>query len=333
MFKDEVEKKVQAILKAQEKSTEEIQAEDEAKEIRAQKLIDKVTSPLLSKLRAEAERADRAEQVAKKMADDALAKTNSMNPYSSELKGTSFHKHVHEILAKKFPQDKFVDSNVGEKGGDIEHHIYDETGEHIATNLMECKDVKNFKQEFIPKLLEDMSLTKPLKALKGLIYATKMPSSIIGGAEGGAKNLSLKGKQDVPYVDDKQNYLICPSNDEQMIFTASCMREISLKTTLGLKIQMSLSEQPDLFSFFNSTDFRNELNKQARNQQMKNNFRAKALKLAEATKAAMEEAFECDDLAFSFLKEILMNVPGVEHEKLVVKPEAKLLEAQNTFNN
>ena len=336
-FNDQVEQQVQARLKEKEKSPEEIQAEEEANEDEVQKRLMKygkeISAPLESQIRMEKERADRAEKKAKEIADQALAKTQNMNPVSSELKGTTFHKHVHDILANKFPLDVFVDSNVGIKGGDIEHQIHDEFGEHIATNLIECKDVQTFSQKFIPQLLEDMSLTKPLKAMKGMIFTTKMPSSIIGGAKGGAKNLSLKDKQDIPYVDEKQNYVICPDNDDQMIFTATCMREISLKTSLGLKIQERLSEQPDLFSFFNSVDFRNELNKQARNQQMKNNNRAKALKLVEDAKEAMEDAFECDDLAFSFLMQILQTVPGVEYEKLDVKPEAKLLEVKNTKHN
>jgi len=319
------------------KTPEQIEAEEAAKEDEVQKRLMKhgkeVSAPLESKLRIAIERADRAEKRAREIADEARAKTEGMNPVSSELKGTTFHKHVHDILANKFPLDVFIDSNVGIKGGDIEHQIHDEFGEHIATNLIECKDVKTFAQKFIPQLLEDMSLTKPLKAMKGMIFTTKMPSSIIGGAEGGAKNLSLTGKQDIPYVDEKQNYVICPDNDDQMIFTATCMREISLKTSLGLKIQERLSEQPDLFSFFNSVDFRNELNKQARNQQMKNNNRAKALKLVEDAKEAMEDAFECDDLAFSFLMQILQTVPGVEYEKLDVKPEAKLLEVKNSKHN
>ena len=336
-FNDEVEQEVQARMKEREKSPEEIKAAKDAEEEifqeRLMKYGKQISAPLESQIRMEKERADRAEKQAKEIADQALAKTQNMNPVSSELKGTTFHKHVHDILANKFPLDVFVDSNVGIKGGDIEHQIHDEFGEHVATNLIECKDVKTFAQKFIPQLLDDMSLTKPLKAMKGMIFTTKMPSSIIGGADGGAKNLSLKDKQDIPYVDEKQNYIICPDNDDQMIFTATCMREISLKTSLGLKIQERLSKQPDLFSFFNSVEFRNELNRQARNKQMKLNYRAKALKLVEDAKDAMEDAFECDDLAFSFLEQILRTVPGVEIKKLDDKSEVKLLEVKNSKPN
>jgi hypothetical protein len=330
---DLVDQEVKAKLKENEKSPEQIEAEEEAKEVLLLNHGKQVAAPLEAEKRILRERAERAEKRVQEFADEASAKAKSMNPVSSELKGTAFHKHVHDILAKKFPLDIFVDSNVGIKGGDIEHQIHDDTGEHVATNLIECKDVKTFSQKFIPQLLEDMSLTKSLKAMKGMIFTTKMPSCIIAGAEGGAKNLNLKDKQDIPYVDEKQNYVICPDNDDQMIFTATCMREISLKTSLGLKIQESLSEQPDLFSFFNSVDFKNELNKQARNQQMKKNYRAKALKLIEDTKGAMEDAFECDDLAFSFLRNILQTVPGVEYEKLDDKSEAKLLEVKNSKYN
>tara|TARA_X000000368_G_scaffold175652_1_gene138557 strand:- start:360 stop:644 length:285 start_codon:yes stop_codon:yes gene_type:complete len=84
---------------------------------------------------------------------------------------------------------------------------------------------------------------------------------------------------------------------------------------------------------YHSVEFRNELNKQARNQQMKKNYRAKALKLVEDAKDAMEDAFECDDLAFSFLEQILRTVPGVEIKKLDDKSEAKLLEVKNSKHN
>ena len=112
----------------------------------------------------------------RKKAEEA-ARAASQAPV--ERKGEVREELLEEYLEKEFPTDKFEAVKKGQKGGDIVQSVMIK-GESVGNILYESKDVLNFDEKWVQKLLNDMS---KVDATVGFIFTKAMPKKSRGFVE------------------------------------------------------------------------------------------------------------------------------------------------------
>ena len=73
-----------------------------------------------------------------------------------ERKGEVQEELLEEYLKKEFPQDKFEPVKKGKRGADVIQFVQSKN-QTIGKMLHESKDVLNFDEKWVSKLLDDMS--------------------------------------------------------------------------------------------------------------------------------------------------------------------------------
>src|SRR6056300_90210 len=192
------------------------------------------------RLKAEAEKAEmkKAFQIdmdrMRKKAEEA-ARAASQAPV--ERKGEVREELLEEYLEKEFPTDKFEAVKKGQKGGDIIQSVIIK-GEPVGNILYESKDVLNFDEKWVQKLLNDMS---KVDATVGFIFTKAMPKKSKG------------------FVEEREGgrVIICseyPILKQLVSFTRKLIQ--ANKANIANSQNEISSKLKNLFNYLNSNEFR-----------------------------------------------------------------------------
>ena len=100
----------------------------------------------------------------KKQADDMKKKIEELqqkaNLTSQQLQGEVLELELEEFLKKEFPLDEIKEVGKGIKGADIMQVVSDASGKECGVIIWESKRTKNWEEEWVAKLKEDMRTTK-----------------------------------------------------------------------------------------------------------------------------------------------------------------------------
>ena len=127
--------------------------------------------------KAEMEKAYKIDMDRMRKKAEETARAASQAPV--ERKGEVREELLEEYLIKEFPKDKFQGVKKGQKGGDIIQTVMI-NGEAVGNILHESKDVLNFDEKWVGKLLDDMT---KVDATVGVIFTKVMPKQSKGFAE------------------------------------------------------------------------------------------------------------------------------------------------------
>ena len=170
----------------------------------------------------------------RKKAEEA-ARAASQAPV--ERKGEVREELLEEYLEKEFPTDKFEAVKKGQKGGDIIHSVIIK-GESVGNILYESKDVLNFDEKWVQKLLNDMS---KVDATVGFIFTKAMPKKSKG------------------FVEEREGgrVIICSEYPilRQLVSTTRKLIQANKANIASSKDEIS-PKLKDLFNYLNSNEFR-----------------------------------------------------------------------------
>ena len=192
------------------------------------------------RLKAEAEKAEmkKAYQIdmdrMRKKAEEA-ARAASQAPV--ERKGEVREELLEEYLEKEFPSDKFKSVKKGQRGGDVIQSVVIK-GEQVGNILHESKDVLNFDEKWVQKLLDDMS---KVDATVGFLFTKAMPKKSKG------------------FVEEREGgrVIICSEYPilRQLVSTTRKLIQAN-KSNLSNSQNEILPKLKDLFNYLNSNEFR-----------------------------------------------------------------------------
>ena len=192
------------------------------------------------RLKAEAEKAEmkKAYQIdmdrMRKKAEEA-ARAASQAPV--ERKGEVREELLEEYLEKEFPSDKFKSVKKGQRGGDVIQSVIIK-GEQVGNILHESKDVLNFDEKWVQKLLDDMS---KVDATVGFLFTKAMPKKSKG------------------FVEEREGgrVIICSEYPilRQLVSTTRKLIQAN-KSNLSNSQNEILPKLKDLFNYLNSNEFR-----------------------------------------------------------------------------
>jgi len=192
------------------------------------------------RLKNEAEKAEikKAHQIdmdrMRKKAEET-ARAASQSPV--ERQGEVREEILEEYLKKEFPSDKFEGVKKGQKGGDIIQSVIIK-GKPVGNILYESKDVLNFDEKWVQKLLNDMS---KVDATLGFIFTKVMPKKSKG------------------FVEEREGGRIIICSEYQIL---KPLVSFSRKFIQANKANISSNKDEispklkDLFNYLNSNEFR-----------------------------------------------------------------------------
>ncbi len=100
----------------------------------------------------------------KKQADDMKKKIEELqqkaNLTSQQLQGEVLELELEEFLIKEFPTDEIKPVGKGIRGADVMQVVHDSVGRECGIIIWESKRTKDWKEEWVSKLKEDMRTTK-----------------------------------------------------------------------------------------------------------------------------------------------------------------------------
>ena len=154
-----------------------------------------------------------------------------------ERQGEVREELLEEYLEKEFPTDKFEAVKKGQKGGDIIQSVIIK-GEPVGNILYESKDVLNFDEKWVQKLLNDMS---KVDATVGFIFTKAMPKKSKG------------------FVEEREGgrVIICSEYPilRQLVSTTRKLIQANKANIASNKDEIS-PKLKDLFNYLNSNEFR-----------------------------------------------------------------------------
>ena len=160
------------VKKFKEASEQESKNIKNESEIRAKK-DQKEREALEEKLRKQA-KAHQIDMNRMRTKSEAAARAASQSPV--ERKGETQEELIEEFLKKYFPMDQYEPVKKGKRGADVIQFIYHQQQE-IGKILHESKDVLNFDEKWVGKLIDDMHRED---AMIGIIYTEVMPKKSKG---------------------------------------------------------------------------------------------------------------------------------------------------------
>ena len=192
------------------------------------------------RLKKEAELAEikRAHQIdidrMRKKAEEA-ARAASQSPV--ERKGEVREELLEEYLSNEFPKDKFKEVKKGQRGADVIQTVM-VNGEAMGNILYESKDVLNFDEKWVAKLLDDMT---KVDATVGFIFTKVMPKKSKG------------------FVEEREGgrVIICSEYPilKQLVSTTRKLIQSERKANDKSEDQIS-TKLKDLLKYLNSNEFR-----------------------------------------------------------------------------
>lgn len=109
---------------------------------------------------------------------EEAARAASQSPV--ERKGEVQEDLLEDYLKKEFPYDNFEPVKKGKRGADVIQFVQNKNNETVGKILHESKDVLNFDEKWVSKLLDDMTNEN---ATIGVIYTKAMPKKSNGLVE------------------------------------------------------------------------------------------------------------------------------------------------------
>ena len=134
-------------------------AENEKKKIEGEytKKLEKEKTQISSKHQMDLERKDKELEILKKRQQKKVEEMEKqLKQKSVEVQGEIQEELLEDFLRRKFPQDRVEAVNKGVKGGDCILSINNQSEKDCAKIYFESKDHKNFKEDWVDKLLNDM---------------------------------------------------------------------------------------------------------------------------------------------------------------------------------
>ena len=134
-------------------------AENEKKKIEEEytKKLEKEKTQISSKHQMDLERKDKELEILKKRQQKKVEEMEKqLKQKSVQMQGEIQEELLEDFLRRKFPQDRVESVNKGVKGGDCILSINNQSEKDCAKIYFESKDHKNFKEDWVDKLLKDM---------------------------------------------------------------------------------------------------------------------------------------------------------------------------------
>jgi hypothetical protein len=192
------------------------------------------------RLKAEADKAElkKAHQIdMERMRKKAEETARAASQAPVERQGEVREELLEEYLEKEFPSDKFEAVKKGQKGGDIIQSVIIK-GDPVGNILYESKDVLNFDEKWVQKLLNDMS---KVDATVGFIFTKAMPKKSKG------------------FVEEREGgrVIICSEYPilRQLVSTTRKLIQANKANIASNKDEIS-PKLKDLFNYLNSNEFR-----------------------------------------------------------------------------
>lgn len=233
--KEEATKQAAAeVEKIKKQTTEDFKKQKQELEIKAKQDQEK------ERLKAEADKAElkKAHQIdMERMRKKAEETARAASQAPVERQGEVREELLEEYLEKEFPSDKFEAVKKGQKGGDIIQSVIIK-GEPVGNILYESKDVLNFDEKWVQKLLNDMSR---VDATVGFIFTKAMPKKSKG------------------FVEEREGgrVIICseyPILKQLVSFTRKLIQ--ANKANIASNKDEISPKLKDLFNYLNSNEFR-----------------------------------------------------------------------------
>ena len=119
----------------------------------------------------------------KKIADlekQAEAMQHKANQVSGQLKGEVLELTFENELRAAFPEDTIEEVSKGVRGADVQQTVHNQRGVHCGTILWESKNARNWKDDWIHKLKEDVLEAKAhIPAMVSIVLPEESASGII----------------------------------------------------------------------------------------------------------------------------------------------------------
>lgn len=162
---------IESLTESNRKATEEIQKmlKNEADlkqqvhdaDVEAQKKFNGQIDDIYKKAKEKADEEHAAEIAAlKKKVDDANEATETikrkLEQGSQQLQGEVQELQLEDCLHQEFPMDRIEEVEKGKLGADVIQTVVNDIGKPCGVIVWESKNVKGWKNEFIPKLRSDM---------------------------------------------------------------------------------------------------------------------------------------------------------------------------------
>ena len=233
--KEEIEKQSAAEVEKVKKTANDYLKKQRAEfEIKAKQDQDKEREKLEAII-AEKEKAHQIDLERMRRKTEEAARAASQSP--SERKGETREELLEEFLKREFPMDNFTPVKKGQRGADVIQSVIIK-GDTIGNILHESKDVINFDEKWVQKLLDDMG---KVNATVGFIFTKAMPKKSKG------------------FVEDREGgrVIICseyPILKQLVSFTRKIIQ--SDRTNISNSGDEISSKLKNLFNYLNSNDFK-----------------------------------------------------------------------------
>jgi len=233
--KEEIEKQSAAEIEKVKKTANDYLKKQRAEfEIKAKQDQDKEREKLEAII-AEKEKAHQIDLERMRRKTEEAARAASQSP--SERKGETREELLEEFLKREFPMDNFTPVKKGQRGADVIQSVIIK-GDTIGNILHESKDVINFDEKWVQKLLDDMG---KVNATVGFIFTKAMPKKSKG------------------FVEDREGgrVIICseyPILKQLVSFTRKIIQ--SDRTNISNSGDEISSKLKNLFNYLNSNDFK-----------------------------------------------------------------------------
>lgn len=233
--KEEIEKQSAAEIEKIKKTANDYLKKQRAEfEIKAKQDQDKEREKLEAII-AEKEKAHQIDLERMRRKTEEAARAASQSP--SERKGETREELLEEFLKREFPMDNFTPVKKGQRGADVIQSVIIK-GDTIGNILHESKDVINFDEKWVQKLLDDMG---KVNATVGFIFTKAMPKKSKG------------------FVEDREGgrVIICseyPILKQLVSFTRKIIQ--SDRANISNSGDEISSKLKNLFNYLNSNDFK-----------------------------------------------------------------------------
>ena len=300
-------------------------AENEKKKIEEEytKKLEKEKTQISSKHQMDLERKDKEMEILKKRQQKKVEEMEKqLKQKSVEVQGEIQEELLEDFLRRKFPQDRVEAVNKGVKGGDCILSINNQSEKDCAKIYFESKDHKNFKEDWVDKLLKDM---KEKNIGYGVIVTRVLPKTF-------GKNTGIDERHG-------NRILIIPMNYEIIHTAIKFIREKILNIHINKKENVNVpKEMKRLWDHMTGPGFQLPIRSIYSSMKRVEYLVGKDKKFFEKNQAKKENAVmdmqqDLKELLLSFTKKVGDGIPTNlleedETKKLIEEGKRKLIEKE-----
>ena len=300
-------------------------AENEKKKIEGEytKKLEKEKTQISSKHQMDLERKDKEMEILKKRQQKKVEEMEKqLKQKSVEVQGEIQEELLEDFLRRKFPQDRVEAVNKGVKGGDCILSINNQSEKDCAKIYFESKDHKNFKEDWVDKLLKDM---KEKNIGYGVIVTRVLPKTF-------GKNTGIDERHG-------NRILIMPKNYEIILTAIKFIREKILNIHINKKENVNVpKEMKRLWDHMTGPGFQLPIRSIYSSMKRVEYLVGKDKKFFEKNQAKKENAVmdmqqDLKELLLSFTKKVGDGIPTNlleedEIKKLIEEGKSKLIEKE-----